>query len=350
MEKNLNTSSDNYDYIFIGTGIAMLLKGIKLSNKKKILFLESNEVIGGAWKNIDIFGYKNVENAIHYLLPNKKGINYLKNKLSLPIEVSKRKYRVINFKKKTIKIEYDNQILYLIVSIILKRKNKFQIFKDIFYRTKSIYFTNGSYDLNRKIKSLVKKHQLKIKFKSKVSKIFVNSKSNYLQCMTNNNKYYCKKIYISSGLKDVKIDIDNKILNVKVEKLFRPSVHFLIKNNKIKFNEYIFENCETIKYVHNVTRFNNQFLGNKNNFHNIEIFILALRPSINKKNIRVDDIMNKLKNYKCISEGSILLKSKFFEIYLPELNEYELNKISEFSKGMIETFITDNFTKSLSDL
>ncbi len=85
-----------FDFIIVGTSpLAILQASYYTFRKKKILVIDKNNFIGGAWASIKIFGYTNVENAIHYFLPSNSALKFLKDYLHLKIIVSKKKIRVL---------------------------------------------------------------------------------------------------------------------------------------------------------------------------------------------------------------------------------------------------------------
>ena len=68
-----------YDYIYIGSSpLAIIDAASKKIKNKNILLIENKSYIGGSWASLNIFGYKEVENAIHYFLPSKKLSLYLR--------------------------------------------------------------------------------------------------------------------------------------------------------------------------------------------------------------------------------------------------------------------------------
>ena len=68
--------------------------------KKKVLVIDNEASIGGAWKSLDFDKFTNVENAVHYLLPNNEAISFLQDVL-----------KKLNFRKKNQKMLY---LIYLI--------------------------------------------------------------------------------------------------------------------------------------------------------------------------------------------------------------------------------------------
>ena len=70
----------------------MSLEALYLSKTgKAVLMVDAEQTFGGAWKTIEIAGIRDVENAVHYFLPNKKAIEFMKTKLNWPIEISKKR-------------------------------------------------------------------------------------------------------------------------------------------------------------------------------------------------------------------------------------------------------------------
>ena len=94
---SLAATPEYVDCLCIGTSIIMSLEACHQSQLgKKVLMVDRDRVFGGAWKTIEIAGIKDVENAIHYFLPNSKGLGFLRDVLKWPIEVSTGKYRYFN--------------------------------------------------------------------------------------------------------------------------------------------------------------------------------------------------------------------------------------------------------------
>ena len=87
-------SDEIVDCLCLGTSILMSLEALhQVSLGKTVLMVDKDTTFGGAWKTIAIDNVTDVENAIHYFLPDEKGIKFLKEDLKLPIEPSTGKYR-----------------------------------------------------------------------------------------------------------------------------------------------------------------------------------------------------------------------------------------------------------------
>ena len=115
-----------YDKIYIGSGPILLLDAVNESLKgSKILIIDKSERIGGAWKNIDIFGLRGLENAVHYLIPSKKSYKFLEE--IMDIELSKKgadKYYARNYFGISMLFR-TNSFLGRFINLI--EKNKFSI-------------------------------------------------------------------------------------------------------------------------------------------------------------------------------------------------------------------------------
>ena len=99
---------------------------------KKVLVIDSNNFINGSWSTIDIFGFKEVENAIHYFLPSRKALNYMKNILKWNVVKSNQKYRVLKYSFfNSNLLKYDNFVGKIISKIY--NEGLFKIFNLTFF-------------------------------------------------------------------------------------------------------------------------------------------------------------------------------------------------------------------------
>lgn len=334
-------------FAFIGAGVPSLLEAIskkKLNNK--IIVFEKTKTFGGAWAILKENKKKiSTENAIHYLLPNKKGVNFLNDKLKIKLEESKNKFRIFKINKIILKISY-NSILSKIFSMF---KNKFIYHNNLFqYPKNSLYFKFGALDLIKKIEKIIKKNNIKIQFNTQISSIIVNPLKKKITLIdTKKNKYLVDFLVItnSSNFENLYIENNKKYLSkvcINKRKLIRPAAHYFFKcNQKNLNNEIIFENDNIIKHCHDVTRFSD--------FNsNIKIIIIAFHPNIkkNKKYLRNYVVKNLIK-LKILNDDSKFLNEDFKINYLPVLSENTLNTIRKKSFNLIQTLQTEDFCKCM---
>lgn len=337
-----------YDYMVIGAGIINSLEAVYLSKlNKKLIIIESTKKIGGAWSSINIFGYKNIENAIHYFLPNIKGIKYLKNNLKFKINIVKKKIYIINFFILGVrKFLYDSKKAK-IIRILIKNENFFIKIKELVlcifkkYKNHSYYMDNGSKEIIDKIKYILKKNKIKINFNSTVKKIIIDKKLKIVKCHVNNSVIIARKIIISHGSIIRTINTKKNNYNVKNITLKRPAVHFLIKDNSLNsFKEAIFANDSLIKYAHDLTSFSK---GIKNK----KLLVFGLKHDLRYSKKNIYSIFNRIKKYKIIGEKANLLDYHWSNPRLPPISDNELTRIKKKFNNYIEILKTENFTKGI---
>ena len=171
-----------YDIIFVGAGIINLLEAsYQKKIGKKILILEKHNDIGGAWRPLNIFGLKDVENAIHYFLPDKRAPKFMTECLKWNIIESNHKFVCFLIPcLGYIHLKYNSFLSTFLSDFFLLKKTKnlffFKIFQSllkVIFKTKkkkSYYIVGGASEINKYAKKLVQKNKLLIKFNSPIEK------------------------------------------------------------------------------------------------------------------------------------------------------------------------------------
>ena len=343
----------NYDLVYIGSSpISIIDAASQKSNHKKILIIENKSFIGGSWSLINVFGYKNVENAIHYFLPSNKGIKFMKSVLGWNIINTKSKYRVINKKILNSQIyKYDNpfgKILSKITNNGLNEVFNLEFLKNIF--NKSFYLKDGSKEIMKFCNKVIQEDNIDILYNYNVDKIFINSTNSNVEIKIRNiadnsidkQNIISKKVNLTHGLKIDQIHGDKG--NIKFEHLIelRPHIHFLIRDNKKKYNELIFDNNKFIKYIHEVSNYLDQEIKNDN-----KIYILALKPDVSNNKENIKNILDEMRKYEVISPDYEYIDHVWTNIYLPQLIDDDLFKVKNKYNNQIEGMLTENFSKAI---
>jgi hypothetical protein len=171
---DVEKSQNIIDFLAIGTSIIMCLEASYQSDLgKKVLMIDKSSSFGGAWKSIKLAGISNVENAIHYFMPDKIGIKYLIEDLKWPIEVSKKKYRYFNFFNLFyFKFKYSSVIGRLIDKLIYQKKfaTFFNVIKEKGER--SYYISEGSVGMTNRVKKMLNDRNIDIYLDSEITEIF----------------------------------------------------------------------------------------------------------------------------------------------------------------------------------
>jgi len=348
-----------FDCLCIGTSLIISLEAIhqrKLG--KDVLMVDSSNSFGGAWKTIEIDGIKDVENAIHYFTPNKKAISFLKKKLKWPIEKSKGKFQYFRiFGNFYIRFLYDSLISRLInVTFFSDRPKGFipaikyffrSIYKTIKEPRKVSYYTaKGSSGITNNLQKLLKKHQVEIRFNSKIEKIYFDLEKKIVHCQINNEKkVLCKSLILGHGARLPKIDINNGALVLEEKFHPRPAYHLIVEDDKVTDSlEVIFVNDTLIKYVHDVTRFSS--LKDKTQDKR-KVFVFALHSYVTDHSFLSDELFQKLKHIRLVGKNAKVTKSLFSEIILPTLYDKDLYLIKESVGNLVSIFRTENLANGI---
>ena len=180
---------DSYDYVFIGTSILNSLEACyRASLGKSVLMVDRLDEIGGAWKSISLPEVQNAENAIHYFLPDSKGIEFMRDNSNWPIICSEGKFRFFHIPKLGyIKLRYDSKISQFFAKFLseIRSERKIKIAKlslKIFLfvirspRIKSFYIENGSNEMLTRVSQYLAKNKVCVSLNSNISEIYFDSR------------------------------------------------------------------------------------------------------------------------------------------------------------------------------
>jgi hypothetical protein len=314
----------NYDYVLLGSSPLVLFEAIFLKKqKKKVILIEQNPFVGGAWHSINLKNFINVENAIHYFLHYNIDSNFLEKNLKLNV------VKVLNKK-------------------IIKNKKQYPSTK------KSFYFKYGLVEIEKISKILIKKYNIRIVKNTNIEKIKIIKKKKIIEIKAKNKKnhklsiFHSKKILITSGSKIKNIYKDNERVKIYNIKLLRPTIHLVIQNvNKFKnYGELIFKNNNLIKYVHDVTFYaKKRLIALKKK--NLSILIVALKHNVRFKNEIFEHVLINLKK-NCILDCNVkIVEKKWTNVFLPSISLSQLNKIKAKFADFVEIMYTENFIETV---
>jgi hypothetical protein len=202
-----------FDEIYVGGSLAILLKS--LCSSKKILIIEKDTFLGGAWKNCYSNILRNLDTACHLIVTQ----SYFKS------------IRIIKFFKKQFKITL----------IKIEKKNFF--FDDKNWRLygkrgPALIAKEGWSNLLNKIIFLIrKKKNIKIIKKTKVKKIELLDKKVFV-FYGNRQVAACKKVYIPTycDLKHIKLNKKKILFNYKKIKNIHIIYNFIGHSDRLNNN------------------------------------------------------------------------------------------------------------------
>ena len=348
----------HYDIVFIGAGVISILEAVyqsKLGNS--VLIIERDDGIGGAWRPIDIFGFKNIENAIHYFLHDDIAPEFMGNNLNWELIQTKNKQRLfkIIFIDKYIKLPFHNSIgrflSYLIDPVFRKKdKNLFvktlNLIKKIYQEggQTSYYIKGGAVEMIKTIKELLNSSSVKIELNTDIQSIEINDIDKIINLKSTKQSFTCSKLVLSHGSRLPKIKSSKKEYS-PVEKFHpRPAVHLLVEDTmSTKIDQWIFSNNKIIKYVHDLSKFINE----KDRQPNTKVFVFALHPHIQKSSDIYLTLHNEILKAGIVGKKSCLKDYHWTDVFLPTLYDKDLDNIQNQFSPYISFLKTENFARGI---
>ena len=347
-------SDEIVDCLCLGTSILMSLEAVHQAGLgKTVLMVDRDATFGGAWKTITIDDVTDVENAIHYFLPDEKGIKFLKEDLKLPIEVSRGKYRYFNvFGLGYFKFTYGSALGRCIQKYWYSDKSP-GTFASLIHLIKCInavisergersyYLKNGAVGMLTRVKSLLDKHGVERRFESNVTNIFFDFEKRQVLCKINGKTIITKSLIMGHGARLPSIDSTEGVLRLEEKFHPRPAFHLLVRDNKrAKILEAILTDDPLIKYVHDVSRFSSL---NKNNTSNKKIFVFALNSDVTDHDELPNKLFEKLSAMGLVGKNAKIISSLYSEVLLPTLDDEDLFTLKEQFGELIDVLKTENF-------
>ena len=345
----------DYDYIFLGTGIISILEAVYQERcGKKVLMIDKDSDIGGAWRPINIFNSKKVENAIHYFLHDDKSFSFMKENLGWNIIETKNKLRLLSIfsNKKYLKFKFNNPIGRFISLMInnngsLKKNNIKYIFSTINkirkeHNQKSYYIKEGAKKIYSTAKVLLDKSKVVVLFKTHIKSFNVDRKKKMVELFSENQTFRCKRLIITHGSRIREIKGNSDLFKIDEKYHPRPAVHLLVKDSLIlSVKQWIFTNHNLIKYVHDITDISN------NTKKGYKILVLALHHENKESRLIYKKIFQELIKAKILSKKAELSDWKWTDVHLPTLYDKDLEKIKNNFHPYIDFLKTENFSRGI---
>ena len=341
-----------YDIIFLGTGIISILEAVYHSRKgKSVLMIDKESEVGGAWKPLNIFGYENVENAIHYFLPDPKSPGFMRDFLGWNVVESTAKYRVLKFPfVGHISFKYDGIISKLInVHFGRDRGNIFarlgatlKLLRLFFLENRpSLYVKGGAPEMIKSIKTILSKSKVEILYQAEPNRIEILPE--IVRVKSNKGDVDCSTIYFTHGSLIANLIYSNNKPFPLTDKIHpRPAAHLLIEDDTASvMSECIFVNDPLIKYVHDITHITNEMKPCQ------KIFVFALQHEVNEQSNINNYILKRLKQVKMIGEKARVIDHHWSDVFLPTLYDSDLLALKQTFGSRVEFLKTENFARGI---
>ena len=346
--------NDRYDYIFLGTSVLCSLEAVHLARQgKKVLMLDEQRNIGGAWETLDLFGLSGVENAIHYFLPDKKGIRFMKENLNWSVEHTPCKYRVFPLPGLGYgKLRYDKRLSNVIRSLLYPetgfRPLQYirNLLGDIFNsNTPSYYLKAGSPEMLVTIRKLLAETDISVINGITIKKIDIDNDAGKVEVSTETDTFSGTTIYFTHGSRIYNLTGNGKPFPVVEQDHLRPAAHLYVEDSlDSEILECIFTGDSLIKYAHDITRFTDQYESIKNTR---KVFVLALKHHVRETPDIYRELLGKLAAVGMVGADASVIGMKWTDVYLPRIGDDDLYTLKSTFKEQVEIMRTEDFARGV---
>jgi hypothetical protein len=347
-----------YDKVFVGTSMICVLEAVYQSlSGKSVLMVDRQSGIGGAWRSLELFGLHDVENAIHYFLPDPLAFEFMKNVLNWNVTTDLRKYRVFPIPfLGSWKVPYDNtfgRMISLLKEAVIQEKLwnlpvlLINSFVNILFKSRppSHYVEGGTPEMLRKIDLILRASNVEVSYSTSIDRIHINSDAQVVEIGIGEERILAKTIVFSHGSRISNLTGPSGPFQIDEKLLLRPAVHMLIRDNTPSpMYECIFTADPLIKYVHDVTRNlreSAELVGRK------KLLVFALQPDVKECGTTYQAIFEKLKSVGIVGKNASLEGKYWQNIYLPRLEDSDLQKLKEAFGAQVEYLKTENFARGV---
>lgn len=349
---------DFYEIVLIGTSpIAIIEAYFYHMEGKSVLMIDDQDAIGGAWKSLKNPYFEDVENAIHYFLPDIQGRNFLSACLGVNIIEVQNKYRVFKFPLfGYVKLKYHSHFSRFVSEFATACTTRAAIkyfLKSIlrsFDRIKieSFFIAGGSPELIERVTQLKKSAGFEALLNARISEIKINS-GGLSQLFYEFDGRRCELnfdfLVVSHGSKIANVRVDDRHISLVQKMHPRPAMHIFFEDERDEIKgEWIFYNHKLFKYVHNVTKYAKP---KSSKYNNLKVFVFALKHDVTYYEGIEVDIFKELVEAKILTKQSKLIHYIWSDIFLPALDDNDLELLSCESDGRIRFLKTEDFVRGI---
>jgi len=346
-----------YDFIFIGTSMICVLEAVYQSLRgKSVLMIDNQKDMGGAWLSLDLFGTRDVENAIHYFLPDPYALDFMRQVLTWDVIPSERKYQVflLPFGWAWC-IPYDHGVARLLGKVMrgaFEKKraivpNVLGAINEVFYekRQPSYYVRGGVPEMLGKVKTILSASDVTVRYSTAIERIHIDSENDLVEVSAGAQQFRARTMVVTHGSRLPNITSRSGAVTVEEQIHPRPAVHLLVRDETPpRMYECIFAADRLLKYVHDVTRFTSDsgtLVGRK------KILVLALHPHVQRSEELYDAIIARLKRVGMVGSKAVLEDHYWQDVFLPRLGDADLMRLKTEFGPQIDFLKTENFARGL---
>lgn len=348
--------ADIYDCAFIGTSTISIMEAVYQRHQgKTVILIDDQPRVGGVWVSLELFGLHDVENAIHYFIYDRAGIDFMRSVLGWDVIRSVRKFRmfvppVFGVRR----IAYDNPLS--LVSARMRERaatgagSRARVFGRAVREAArryggSHYFARGTPDMMRRVEKLVADSDLNIMLETNVQKLEFDRAAQQVRIGTTGGEVRARRLFVTHGARLPEVSADGETIEVEKEVHRRPQIHLLVSDSSPSpVYEGIFVADDLIKYAHDVTRFTReaeQLAGRR------KLFVVALRHDCQHTDDLYDRVLQRMKAAGIVAPEAVIEGTHWYESYLPELSSATLDRLQRELYPLAESLRSENFCAAI---
>lgn len=350
--------SRSYDRVYVGTSMIPVLDAIHHSRMgESVLMIDNQATMGGAWRSLEAFGLHDVENAIHYLLPEREASRFMKDTLGWTIVNSPRKYRVFFLPPVgRIRVTYDSFLGRVLGRAVETRKSPNllgvisrlpaalrEIRSDA--RDPSYYVAGGSHEMLGKVERMLASAKVDIAYSTEILRISLDCDTEEVLVHTTVGVVRAGTCVISHGSRITNLEGHSGKLAIIQKVHPRPAAHMLVHDTSPPLiYEAVFTGDPVIKYAHDITRFTREgpdLIGK------VKVIVFALRNHVQESDATYEDIFSRLKWSGMVGPDAVLKDRFWSHVFLPTIDDNDLAAIKAAFRDRVDYLRTENFSAGI---
>ncbi len=365
-----------YDKILIGSSPASMMEAISLSHKgNRVLVIEKNDRIGGAWSTIDLPEGKNFEANCHILLGSKEAYTVMNNFLGWSMEYVRPQPKIWI---KGRKFHYNSPLRFIIrffQNIIrLIRKNKYYGDKNLKinvsgrslnFSSKKIlensidemlngniyYPREGTPEMMEKLSEKFKNLGGQLNISERVQNLEVDFEKPVVTIQTTKSKYFSSEAIITNGSEIESIIIGSKRQDINSRSQNSIQIYMFLEDNQAPLISYILLFNHPI--LHRISEMNKSSLSKAGFGTDKRLFVVQLRNSFvhnMDSSVLPSKVLEALVEADFASSNCKIVSSYLVDYPANYKDEGALDRLSLDSKGRIRVLPVDDLSKTILEL
>ncbi len=344
-----------YDRICVGTSMIQVLEAVYRSRLgERVLMIDRQSEMGGAWTSLRLFGLTDIENAIHYLLPDAKSFGFMKDVLGWDVIEVGDKHRVLSFPRiGYVTVMFDNPFgrwhtrAHEAGGFSAVLGCTWEALKETVapVRRRSAYVRGGTPEMLRKVKAFLDSSEVEVKYSTEITGLSFDTAAGAVTVSTSAGVFTGKTLQISHGSRIAALVNRTHPELGLVEKVYpRPAAHLLVKDPAAPgISEWIFSADDLIKYAHDVSK----YVADPAKLEGRRLIVLALLPAHAADEAACREAFKRLQRAGMLSPSAVLEQFDGRQTFLPPLENPDFAALKTAFGPLVSTLSTENFSEGV---